>query len=188
MNKNNDGVIYDNDRFVMKMRNDGKGHSQSYECYLEIKDDCDNSTGFYGYGESLSEAQEICLEKLSKHCDMVNYTKESIELDMKLEKAGVKSYLNKVDVLWEDTMGRYDMVKTMLESKGFVCTTEFSPMIGPSSRFEKGSIVLIMSCILPKDKLTVFNSGMPILHSDKFDFTNIVNLEQLVDMLIAGIL
>lgn len=176
------------DIYVMKITDDGKGNNQSCKCYVEMKDDYNGNIEFYGYGESESEAKDKCLENISKHCDIVNYTKESIELDIKLEKSGVKSYLNKVNVLWEDTMERYNMVKTMLESKGFACTTEFSPMIGPCSRFEKESIVLIMSCILPKDKLTVFNSGIPILHSDKFDFTNIINLEQLVDMLIAGIL
>lgn len=184
MSEKNVGIVYDNEIFTMNVKDDGKGNSQSYECFVELKGDC--GIYAYGYGESSLEAQESCLEELTKYFNKLNYTKDSIQLDIKLEKAGVKSYLNKVDVLWEDSMERYCIVKAMLEKKGFACTTEFSPMIGPSSRFEKGNIVLIMACILPKDKLTIFKSGKPILHSDEFDFTNIVNLEQLVDMIVPG--
>lgn len=186
MSKDNVGVIQDNDIFTMTVKNDGKGNSQSYECYVELKGDCNIYA--YGYGEDSLEAREECLEKITKYFNKINYTKDSIQLDVKLEKAGVKSYLNKVDVLWEDSMERYHMVKTMLEKKGFVCTTEFSPMIGPSSRFEKDCIVLIMAFILPKDTLTIFNSGIPVVHSNKFDYTNIMNLEQLVDMMVPGFL
>lgn len=168
----------ENNMYDMKITNDCKGKSQSFECLIVLKNE--EETVFYGYGSDELEAKEDCLEKIEKYSNCVNYTLDSLKLDIRLEKSGAKAYLNKVNVLFNDSMARYEVLKDILKRNNYKCTHEFSPMVGPATRFERGLVAIVFSCVDRYDDLTVFYSQMPVLSINNLDFDNFEYFEQLV--------
>lgn len=167
-----------NEGYNMKITNDCKGKSQSFECLIELKNQ--QGTEFCGYGEDELSSKEDCLEKMKEYSEMLNYSIESLDIDIRMEKSGVKSYLNKVDVLFRDSMDRYEIIKEMLERNGYECFHDFSPMVGPNARFVNNKLSIIFSCINKKGVISIFYSGVLVFFSKEFDFENINMFEGLI--------
>lgn len=164
------------ENFKLNIKNDGKGKEQSFECCLEIDDD--SMATIFGYGSTELEAKENSIKELKKHIEASNDSYLSLYLDIKLEKSGAYSYLNRMEVIFEDAFKRYAFIRSFLEKKGYECTQEYHPMYSPRASYKKDNVEIIHGC-LETDLLSIRISNVSILYIEEYDFSNIDATEKL---------